>query len=167
MKTLIRKLLLRATTGIILVTSGTYALFATINYFLQAIHETFYLSAVFIAVAPALTFISAFAYHYWVVGPLKQICAIDPRGLTDIHKVLIDCAREVIGFARIIPIIFSVLALVMAVIIAPGILIAAGIQPGNTLQAIFVSALVAGQLLLAVRISRQIVHAIRYLRNHG
>lgn len=166
MKTLIRKLLIRTASGIVLVTGLTYALFLTLNHFLQSIQETFYLSAFVIALAPLLTFLSAFAYHFWVVGPLKQICAIDTRNLPDLHKVMVESAREVMGFTRIIPIIFSFLALVLAVIVAPGALIAVGIEPGNTAQTLFVSALVAAQLVLAVRIIRQIIHAISYIRNN-
>jgi hypothetical protein len=164
MKTLIHRLIVRAIAGIVLVTGFTYAVFLAVNHFIQAIHESFYLSAAFISAAPALTFMAAFGYHYWVVGPIKQICALDTRHLSDIHKALVESAQEVIGFSRIIPIVFSMLALVLAVLVAPGILIASGIEPGNTVQNIFVSIVIAGQALLAMRIIRQIVYAIRYIR---
>lgn len=166
MKTLIRKLLLRASIGIVGVTGATLAIFFTIGKSIESIQDSFYLSAAFLALAPALTFMIAFAYHYWVVGPIKQLCAVDTRHLSAIQKPIIESAQEIIGFSRLIPILFSGLALMLAVIIAPGILISAGLEPGNAMRTVFISVLVAGQLILAARIIRQIYHAVQYIRGN-
>lgn len=164
MKTLISKLMIKAGLGIVGVATFTLGLFFLVSHLTQTISESFYLSASLLAATPGLTFLTAFWYHYWVVGPIKRICALDDRSLNDLQKVVIESARDIIGFSRIIPIVFSALALVMAVIVIPGILISVGFSAANIVQTIFVSAIISGQLILAIRVIRQIVHAVRYLK---
>lgn len=164
MKKLIRKLILRATTGIIAVTSLTLAIFALVIHSIQNIEHSFYLSALVISAAPGLTFMAAFGYHFMVVGPIKQLCAIEPRNLSEIQKALIDSAQEIIGFSRLIPIVFSFLALAMAIIVVPGLLIVTGIDSGNIVKTTIVSIFISTQAVLAIRIVRQIHHAIQYIR---